>query len=356
MDIENPFTFFTEDKKTHFEITIPGLPTKHTWKIRWDKSLERDFKAIKQAERAEVVRYYQKHGFLAGYDDKTINDMRIGGRGWIISYPWNIKTDNPAYVRIFEHAAYWELVERLWRPMYFTLTENMDLRPFTDYTMPVLPRIVTMSFVDKWYQTNQAEASYLARIQKKSKQTRIVSQGEGDKIILKIKYHPFVNQPIERVLLYPTFPKHFPQRISFEDQEFLRQKLLRRDAYRLKGLSDNERTRLAHMQPIESHSNYLIHWTRWLSFNGNMSAANAILVSRDTEIKYQTLVQKPFDAYWEKNWSRLSQTGKKIYVDIPIPMAEYRPTPIRPIRTKRQNRYHLNRLAQQALTDYQYED
>ena len=356
MDIEKPFTFFTEDKRSHLELIIPGHPTQKSWKVRWDKNLEHDFRAIKKEERAQVVRYYQEHGFLNGYDKKTLEDMRIGGRGWIISYPWNVRTDNPAYVRIFEHSAYWELVERLWRPMFFTLSENKDLYPFTEYTVPVLPRIVTTSFVDKWYQTNQAEASYLERVQKKSEQTHIIPQQEGNKIILKIKDHPFVSQPVERILLYPSFPKNFPQRISHEAQEFLRKKLLRRDAYRLKGLSDNERIRLTHLQSTATQNDYRIHWTRWLSFHGDMSASNAILVSRDTEIKYQTLVQRPFDIYWEKNWSRLAQTGQKIYADIPIPMLAYRPTPIPPVRTKRQNRYRLNRLAQQAANEYQYED
>ena len=85
MDIEKPFTFFTEDKRSHLELIIPGHPTQKTWKIRWDKNLEHDFRAIKKEERAQVVRYYQEHGFLNGYDKKTLEDMRIGGRGWIIS-------------------------------------------------------------------------------------------------------------------------------------------------------------------------------------------------------------------------------------------------------------------------------
>ena len=39
MDIEKPFTFFTEDKRSHLELIIPGHPTQKTWKIRWDKQI-----------------------------------------------------------------------------------------------------------------------------------------------------------------------------------------------------------------------------------------------------------------------------------------------------------------------------
>ena len=356
MDTENPFSFFAEDNKTHFEIVIPGHPTNRTWKVRWDKSMERDFKVITKPERIEVVRYYQEHGFLTGYDEKTLEDMRAGNRGWVIAHPWNIRSDNPAYVRIFEETAHRELKERLWRPMFYTLSEITKKGSYTDYQVPVLPKIVTMAFVDKWYRSNQDEAAYLDRIQKKSEQTRISLQHEDGNIVLKIKDHPFVNQPVERVLLYPHYPKNFAKRMTDEDQDFLRLKLLRRDAYRLKGLSDNERTRLAHFQPVDINNDYRIHWIKWLSFHGDMSLQNAILVTRDIDIKYRSLVQKPFDAYWEKNWNRLAQSGQRIYVDIPVPMTGYRPTPIRPVRTKRQNRYHLNRMAQEALADYQHED
>ncbi|MBR6412353.1 MAG: hypothetical protein IKS41_04250 [Alphaproteobacteria bacterium] len=355
MDIENPFTFFTEDRKTHLEIIVPGRPTKQTWKIHWDKSLEKGRNIITKEGRAEFFRYYEKHGFLAGYDSETIHKMKGQGQGWTVSAPWIVNI-NRMYWRLFEMSAYWALADRLWRPMFFTLTENMERYPYTEFVLPALPRVVTMDFVDKWYQANQNEASYFGRIQKKSEQTRIIPQEEDDKIILKIKDHPFVHQPVQRIFLYPTYPKNFPKRLSIEDQEFLRLKLLRRDAYRLKNLTDNERTRLFHLQPISSHDTFLVHWTRWLIFNGDMSAQNAILVSRDTEIKYKTLIQKPFDDYWERNWERLSKTGKKIFVDIPIPLTEYRPAPIRPVRTKRQKRHYLNRMTQLAAAEYQRED
>ena len=199
MEIDKPFTFFTEDKKTHLEIIVPGCPTKQTWSIRWDKRLEHVQNTISEKDRSDFFRYYQEHGFLSGYDSDAIRQMKSRGKGWTVSSPWVVNT-NRMYWRLFEMPAYWALADRLWRPMFFALTANMDKYPFSKFSLPVLPRIVTMAFVDKWYQSNQAEAQYLGRIQKKSVQTRVTSQDEGDKVILKIKNHPFVHQPTVRVL------------------------------------------------------------------------------------------------------------------------------------------------------------
>ena len=356
MDIEKPFTFFVESRGSHQEIIVPGRPSNQSWTVRWDKSMEFKRRMISKEEGAAFVADYQKRGFLTGYDGKTIKNMKDRGRGWTVTYPWNTNGDNKMYWRIYSMDAYWALADRLWRPMFFKLTENMDRYSYTEYRIPVMPRIVTMDFVDKWYQVNQSEAQFFNKIYQKAEKTRIIPQKIGEHIVLKIDNHPFVHQPIQRVLIYPTFPKTFPVILDAEKQEQLRQKLLRRDAYRLTGLSDSERSRLAHSQSLKTQGIYNLHWVRWLLLNGGMTSDNAILVSLDTEMKYQALVEKPFSVYWEKNWTRWAGTGKQIFVDVPIPMTEYRPVPIKPVRTKHQDRHVLKRQTWQAVADYQRED
>jgi len=177
--------------------------------------------------------------------------------------------------------------------------------------------------------------------------------GENE-TVLKITGHPFVNQPIERVLLFPTNAFQVPKRLTASDQDMLRLKLLRRDTYRLKGLTDAERAHLAHTKSV--NDTYQIHWIKWLSLGGDMTAKNAFLVTRDTQLKYRILVQEPFHAYWDQNAGAFTQSGKRVVAEIPVPLTAYRPTPIRPVHTKRQDRYHLNRLTKLAADNYQYEN
>ena len=354
MDSKNLFSFFIEDKKTHFSVTIPGHPTNQFFKIRCCSHLPKKAPNLTLSERTAIINHYQEQGLLAAYTEQEIKNMCRDNHGWIIASPWKTLTDYPISERIFEDSAYHTFKKGLLQPLCQAISQ-LPARSYTEYTVPVLPRIVTASFVDQWYQSNQSEAAYLGRLQQKSEQTRIVAQHQEGKIILKIKDTPFVNQPIERILLYPNYPQHFSKKLSLADQDFLRLKLLRRDAFRLKGASDHERTCFTHLHPTGTGNRYQIHWIKWLSLNGDMSAQNAILVSRDTGLKYNILVQKPFTEYWEKNWKKLAQTGKEICVDIPIPMVDYRPTPIRPTHTKRQDRRHLNRMTKLMADNYQHE-
>lgn len=355
MDSKKTFSFLIEDKKSHFSITIPGYPTDQVFKMRCDGHLPTQTPDLTLSERNAIVDHYQEQGLLVAYTEKEIEDMRLGDRGWVIASPWQALTTHPTSERIFEDAAYRALSEGLWKPLYQAVSA-LPTRSYAEYTVPVLPKIVTSSFVEQWYQSNQNEAAYLDRLKQKAEQTRIVKLDEANRIILKIKGTPFVSQPIERILLYPSYPQRFTKRLSLSEQDFLRLKLLRRDAFRLKGAGNHERTCFTHLHPTGTGNRYQIHWVKWLSLSGDMSAKNAILVTRDTGLKYRMLVQKPFSEYWAQNWERLTQTGKEIYVDIPVPMMDYRPTPIRPTHTKRQDRRYLNRMTKVIADSYQHED
>ena len=346
MDSQNLFSFFTEDKKTHFAVSIPGSVSHQFCKIFWNGG--HNSSPLTELDRAEILHHYQEQGFLDGYTESEIKDMRLGQNGWRIAYPQNISRPQLSDARIFEEAAYQTLTDRLWQPL------RAVFHSYTEYTMPILPKVVTTSFVEAWHQANQKEAVYLNRLYQKAEETRIIPKDEENSITLKIMGHPFVSQPIERILLFPVDTLSEPKTLSPADQDSLRSRLLRRDTYRLKGLSNTERAHFPHTKSI--NANYQVHWIKWLSLGGDMTTKNAIFVTQDIQTKYQILVQKPFESYWEKNRKNLTQTGKKIYAEIPVPMTAYRSTPIRPVHTKRQDRYYLNRLTKLTADNYQHED
>ena len=359
MDYEQRFTLHMEDHGSFLHISIPGkAPGVHeTQTIRWTamgpflKSNELT------AERAQFKRELKRQGLLKNLPEKIIP-------GYAHSYayevrfavPYEICTDlnNLAYIRNdVSHVAN----HMLWFPLMKELEGRKDQYDHILIEVPVFPKVVTESFYDKWYENNQRATSFVKRLRNSSAQTRIHRTETDREIILKVKNHPFEEQPTQRVLLDMKRILRQPTPLSDEAAGDMKRRVLSRDAYLLRGLDDNPRKCFARGQDIPLSDAYELHWKRWLSLSGKQERNNVIVVPKGLSVTYRMTVQAPVECYLDKNYVRLAQAGKDVYLDIPLPMAHYRDRPIaRRCCSKRQNRYALNRQVREAYTEYLHED
>lgn len=243
----------------------------------------------------------------------------------------------------------------LWHPLLELMKSNISNYDYIQLELPALPQIVTEDVLESWYKSNLVVKKFMNSLSKLSQRTSIQEKQDDSETILKLTNHPFVNQPSIRV---QVFPERHPDKkeLTLEEISTIRQQVLMRDVYLLKGLTDLQRKKLVYGLNTDLDSNYHVHWIEWPSLGGQFSKDNALIVSSNIRDMYQYSIRAPLEKFLKENRKRFAEQGKPVFIELPIPRNTYRSKPIQKIKLKRQDRRRLNDVLKKSIREQTYMD
>ena len=350
-DEYSEFYFAQEDHGNFLHVYVPGkLPfARGEKKIKWTGCFE---KADANAYKKQAILFRKKlrrAGLLKdlpqrqipyydSYFQYTVAPMSI----------WELMPDLKDLVYIRNDVLY-KAKHTLWFPLLHKLKESLKHYDYVQLTLPKLPQVMTEEALEQWYESNQFEAGFMKRLEKLSAKTMIDVVEDENCVKIKPVNHPFVNQPVCHVPYLPNEEKT-PQTLSDQDLLKVRQQVMERDVYLLKGLTDSERKKLTHAsKDISSQDGHQLHWIQWQSLNGQMNKDNAIVVTSNIKQMYQYAVQTPLESFLKFHAKELSKYDKPVVIELPIPYNSYRSTPIKKVKTKHGNRARMKQELQKSM-------
>ncbi len=353
-DEYSEFCFTQEDHGNYLHISVPGkLPESLGEKeIKWTGPFSSPLPKHLKEEAIRLKIRLKKEGRLENLPQK-----QLPGYSSVYSYGvapmgvWEITPDLKDLIYIRNDVAH-KMKHALWFPLLKKLQENIPNYDYIQLTLPKLPKVVTEELLNEWYKNNLISAGFVKRLEKMGQKTMIDVIDDSKNILVKPVNHPFVNQPYHRVLIDPNQPKK-TQSLSEQDLLKLKQQVVERDLYLLKGLTDAERKKLSHINPSNTDTDYShqLHWIQWPSLNGQMDKNNAIITTKTIAQMYQYVVQSPLECFLKIHLDDLLKKGKPVFVDLPVPYNGYRANPIKKIKTKHQNRPKLKHILQKKILE-----
>jgi hypothetical protein len=351
-DEYSEFYFAQEDHGNFLHIYIPGkLPMARGEKqIKWCGNFANPSKENYKKEAIILRKNLKKNGLL-----KDLPQRQLPGYSSFYPYSvapmgiWEITPDLKDLIYVRNDVAY-KMKHTLWFPLWKKLQENIGQYDYIQLTLPKLPKLMLEEHLNEWYKNNTLEAGFIKRLEKLSQKTMIDIMEDDNSIRIRPVNHPFVNQPARRIE-YSQNQEKSRENLPCQDMLKLKQQVLERDVYLLKGLTDSERKKMAHasLSDVEQDSTHQLHWIHWPSLNGGMNKDNAIIVTSNIKQMYQFAVQTPLESFLKSHGSDLAKKGKPVFVELPIPYNGYRSAPIKKIKTKHQNRSELKQKLQKAL-------
>lgn len=353
-DAYSEFYFAQEDHGDFLHIYIPGKLPMSTgqMQIKWKGNSVKP--PIKDYKKAVILlkKNLKKAGNLKdlpqrqipGYDSNYDYDVAPMGI-------WEITPNLKDLIYIRNDVAQ-KAKHTLWFPLLKKLQENIEHYDHIQLTLPQLPKLMTEEYLNEWYKNNQLESGFMKRLEKLSQKTMVDVIEDEESIKIKPVNHPFVNQPIKKVRYFLNQEKN-PQNLSYQDFIKLKQQVIERDIYLLKGLSDSERKKLAHasLSDVQTESLHQLHFIQWPSLNGQMDKNNAIVVTSNIKQMYQYAVQTPVELFLRHHGAKLLAKGKPVFIELPIPYNDYRQCPIKKVKTKHDSRARLKRNLQK-ISEY----
>ena len=356
LDYGKHFFILQEDRGSVLRISIPGIVPETSDKriIHWSQEaldMHPQFisRELKKQKEKEIIS-------LLDEQKKSFSDLpQKNVPGYTHNYPYSFQyattsdicrdPNDIVYTRNdVQHYAR----HMLWFPLEKIIADKKSKYTDIQIELPVFPAIITEDFYKEWYESNQHEMLFLTRTLEQSSKTSIEKIEREDCILLKLKNHSFINQPVKRIQLIPTEQQEHIT-LTEKEEDLLKTSVLKRDARLLSGLTNRERRRFARGQKTEETSELHIHWIHWDFLNGEQTKENALLVSSDIQTKYRLTIEQPFIKYWEHHQDDLSRKGKPVFVDVPVPMNGYRHKPIQKEHIKPQERRFINRQERHKL-------
>ena len=350
--------FIAKEDHGHFlRVYVPGDPHHISAKkvIRWrgEPKYPPYFK-IKAASKV-LKRKLAKEGLLDDLPQESIP-------GYSVNYPYDVQfmatrkitpqLNDLIYVR---NDVFYLLNRTLWHPLLKLMQENIKNYDYIRLELPQLPQLVTEDVVQSWYEANQLAAHFWHSLDKLTKTTTIQIDQDEQKTILRLKNHPFVNQPILPVQIWPE-QSAGSKELTPAELSVIKRQVLERDVYFLKGLTDTQRKKLVYGINPHLDASYHLHWIQWPSLNGEQKKENAIIVSSNIRDMYQYAIKTPLEQFLKDNKQQLIDQGNPIILELPVPRNTYRPKPVKKIKMKRQNRRHLDRSLKKSIVDRTYTD
>ena len=357
MDDRDRFLIAQEDNGNFLRVYIPGMPQYVSSKkvIKWRGSTSSPSpKKVKIISKI-IKRKLFKRGLL-----KDLPQRQIPGYSSNYEYDlrpmatWEItpRFRDLIYVR---NDVFYLMKHTLWFPLLELMKNNISQYDYIQLELPSLPQIVTEDVLESWYKNNLVAKNFLNFLNKLSQRTSIQEEQDDSKTILKLTNHPFVNQPAICVQVFPESQADKKEPTT-EQISTIRQQVLTRDAYLLKGLTDMQRKKLVYGLNAGLDSNYHVHWVKWPSLGGQFSKDNALIVSSNIREMYQYSIREPLENFLKENQTRFVEQGKPVFVELPIPRNIYRSKPIPKIKLKRQDRRRLNEALKKSVREQTYID
>ena len=361
-DFRNQFFILQEDRGSFLHISIPGqIPNSPQMRtLYWTdpelgtkpkfispklkKQMKKELIEFLKSQRKSLKHLPQRE--IPGYKDNYSYDFQYATTSSLCRDERDI-----VYVR---NDVQHHIRHALWLQIEEIIAEKKEKFSDIRIELPVFPKIVTDAFYREWYENNQREMRFLTKTLEKSDKTFIEKIEKEDCFLLKLKNHPFSNQPVQRVQLIPTEQKN-TIRLNNEEYKLLKTSVLKRDARLLNSLTNRERHWFSRGHKTDEAENLHIHWIHWDLLNGPQTRKNALLVTSDIQMKYRLTVELPFLKYWENYETILSRKGKPVFIDIPVPMNCYRQKPIQKEHLKPQERRFINRQERHRLNLMTYQ-
>ena len=357
MDDIDQFFIAQEDNGNFLRVYIPGMPQYISSKkiIKWRGSTKRPpYKKIKTVSKI-LKKKLLKQGLL-----KDLPQRQIPGYSSNYDYDFNPMATWEITPRfkdlIYIRNDVFQLMKHtLWFPLLELMKDNIPKYDYIQLELPSLPKIVTENVLQSWYKSNSVAKKFLNSLNKLSQKTSIQEKQDDSKTILKLTNHPFVNQP---AICVQVFPERQPDKKepTLDDISTIKQQVLARDVYLLKGLTDMQRKKLVYGVNADLDSNYHLHWAEWPSLGGQFTKDNALIVSSNIRDMYQYSIREPLENFLKKNRKRFVEQGKPVFVELPIPRNTYRSKPIQKIKLKRQDRHRLNNALKKSVQERTYMD
>lgn len=358
MDEETQFSFHQENHGSFLHIYVPGkLPDYIPMQtIRWQGKPQLPDPAEVECAKHHLKNTLNNKGLLQDLPQRQIP-------GYSSNYPYDCQfsilpdivadTRHMTYIRNDVH---YHAKHALWFPLLRLLTENRDKFSYILIDLPVIPQITPENFFTNWLASNQKAIRFFQKVHDSSAQTRIHRSETQDAVILSIQNHRFASQPTTRIRINFATNTHPASPLTQDELDELKQRVFSRDAYLLRGLNDQTRKSLAHGMDIPLTRDYQLHWKRWLSLGGQQVKNNALIIPQDMALHYRTAVLLPTEHYLSQHKAELARLHKPVYIDVPVPVADYRNRPITRPHTKHIRRHALNNMVRRSVWDYEYGD